>query len=116
MALEDVHLDILQNIEFAIVNVYHRQRDLRDVQVMRALDADITLPEPEQTVFQRTKDMCDFRLGRPGVATRLQVPFEGEKTVHDILACLRKIRKSVERWNKRGGQQGYLHFVQEFVR
>jgi hypothetical protein len=130
LALEDAHLDVLQNLEFAIVSVYRKQSALRDVEVMRALDAlidvyraearghtpkDINLPEPERTVFQRTKEMCALRLGRQEAVTRVHVPFEGEKTVQDILACLRKIRKSVERWNKRGGQQGYLHFVREFV-
>jgi hypothetical protein len=131
MALEDTHLDILQNIEFAIVSVYRKQHDLRDVSVTRALDAlidvyraearghtpkDISLPEPESTVFQRAKEMCDFRLGRQEATTRIQVPFEGETTANDIVACLRKIRRSVERWNKRGGQQGYLQFVSEFVK
>jgi hypothetical protein len=131
MALEDTHLDVLQNIEFAIVSVYRNQRDLRDVDVMRALDAlldvyraearghrpkDISLPEPEAAVFQRVKDMCEFRLGRQTAAMRVQVPFEGDKTASEILACLRKIRRSVERWNKRGGQQGYLQFVSEFVK
>ena len=131
MALEDVHLDVLQNIEFAIISVYRKQHDLRDVEVMRALDAlidvyraearghtpkDMSLTGPEGMVFQRTKEMCEYRLGRQGVTTRLQVPFEGDKTAHDILACLRKIRRSAERWNKRGGQQGYLQFVSEFVK
>lgn len=130
MALEDVHLDVLQNIEFAIVNVYHKQRELRDVEVMRALDAlidvyraeerghtpkDISLAGPEGMVFERAREMCEMRLGRQAVAMRTQVPFEGDKTVHDIVACLRKIRRSAERWNKRNGQQGYLQFVSEFV-
>jgi hypothetical protein len=131
MALEDTHLDVLQNIEFAIVSVHRRQHDLRDLDVMRALDAlidvyraeahghkpkDITLPEPEGTVFQRVKDMCELRLGRQVAAMRVQVPFEGNKTASDIVACLRKIRQSVERWSKRGGQQGYLQFVSEFMK
>jgi len=130
MALEDTHLDVLQNIECAIVSVYRRQSTLRDLDVMRALDAlidvyraearghtpkDISLPEPEGTVFQRVKEMCALRLGRPVVPTRVQVPFEGDKTASDILACLRKIRRSAERWNKRGGRQGYLQCVSKFV-
>src|SRR5262245_25885177 len=116
MPLEDTHLDVLQNIEFAIVSVYRKQRSLRDLDVMRALDAlidvyraearghtpkDITLPEPEGTVFQCVKDMCEFRLGRQAVATRVQIPFAGDKIASDILACLRKIRRSAERWNRR---------------
>jgi hypothetical protein len=131
MALEDVHLDVLQNIEFAIVSVYRKQHDLRDVEVIRALDAlidvyraesrghtpkDISLTGPEDMVFQQTKEICEFRLGRQAAATRIYVPFEGDKTAHDILACLRKIRKSAERWNKRGGQQGYLQFASAFVK
>jgi len=79
MALEDVHLDVLQNIEFAIISVYRKQHDLRDVEVMRALDAlidvyraearghtpkDMSLTGPEGMVFQRTKEMCEYRLGR----------------------------------------------------
>ena len=31
MALEDTHLDVLQNIEFAIVSVYRKQRLSRRV-------------------------------------------------------------------------------------
>jgi hypothetical protein len=130
MALEDVHLDVLQNIEFAIVSVYRKQHALRDVEVMRALDAlidvyrakarghtpkEVNLPEPENTVFQQAYTMCEFRLGRQEARTRIQVLFEGDKTESEILACLRKIRKSVERWNTRGGHQGYLQFVSEYV-
>jgi hypothetical protein len=110
--------------------IYREQPDLRDTHVMRALDAlidvyraetrghapkEVSLPEPEDTVFQRTQEMCELRLGRQTVARRIQVPFAGDKTASDILACLRKIRRSVERWNRRGGQQGYLQFVSEFV-
>src|SRR5882762_4635019 len=85
MALEDVHLDVLQNIEFAIVSVYRKQHALRDVEVMRALDAlidvyrakarghtpkEVNLPEPENTVFQQAYTMCEFRLGRQETANR----------------------------------------------
>ena len=131
MPLEDAHLDVLQNIEFAILNVYRAQRNLRDIDVMRALDAlievyradarghtpkEMNLPEPEGTVFQRVKETCEFRLGRSETSARVLAPFEGDKTPSDILGCLRKIRRSAERWNKRNGQQGYLEFVSEFVK
>lgn len=131
MGLEDTHLDVLQNIEFAIVSVYRERSDLLDYDVMRALDAlidvyraesrghtpkTIHLPEPESLVFQRTKDMCEFRLGRNELAIQRQAPSGEAKTVDEILACVRKIRRSVDRWNKRGGQQGYLQFVCQYVK
>ncbi len=168
MALEDRHLDVLQNIEFAIVSVYRQQPDLRDRDVMRGLDAvidvyraevrghtpkEVNLPEPEQTIFERTQSICEVRLGRQAfeIASEMPAPpvgartglgkvfrsmveklgrskaplqddedemaedIEDEVTAEVIVACLRKIRRSVERWNKRGGAQGYLQFVQEHV-
>ena len=39
MAFEEQYLDVLQNIEFAIVSAYREHNDLRDREVMRALDA-----------------------------------------------------------------------------
>ncbi|MFQ5829994.1 MAG: hypothetical protein ACE5JD_12690 [Candidatus Methylomirabilia bacterium] len=131
MGLEDKHLDVLQNIEFAIVSVYRERSDLLDYDVMRALDAlidvyraesrghipkEIHLPEQESFIFQRTKDMCEFRLGRKELKHNMQAISREEETVDEILACLRKIRRSVDRWNKRGGLQGYLQFVCQYVK
>jgi hypothetical protein len=168
MALEETHLDVLQNIEFAIVSVYREQRDLRDYAVMRALDAligvyraeqrghvpkEVQLPEPELSIFQRTKELCELRLGRQGsvsgiqtpvadagtadsdvagvrkalrsvtgwfgrqdAPSRQELPLPAEITVEEVLACLRKVRRSVDRWNKRNGPQGYLQFVQQYIR
>ncbi|MFO1429500.1 MAG: hypothetical protein U1F76_05065 [Candidatus Competibacteraceae bacterium] len=131
MPLEDEYLDVLQNIEFAIVSVYKEQRDLRDLQVMRALDALIecyraeshghspkqhNLPEPENLVFERVKSMCEFRLGRENSGVDALDLSDGELTVDEMLSCLRKVRRSVEKWNRRNGRQGYLQFVSQFVR
>lgn len=131
MTLEDEYLDVLQNIEFAIVSVYKEQHDLRDLQVMRALDnlielyraesrghqpKELSLPEKEAVVFERVKSMCEFRLGREKLSIKRPDIPAGAITVDEILSCLRKIRRSVERWNKRGGQQGYLRFVSQFIK
>jgi hypothetical protein len=39
MSFEDEHLDVLQNIEFAIISVYRKQRGLRDSVILRAIEA-----------------------------------------------------------------------------
>jgi hypothetical protein len=36
-------------------------------------------------------------------------------TLDDIGACLRRIQKSIDFWNKRNGRQGYLSFVAQYV-
>jgi hypothetical protein len=38
------------------------------------------------------------------------------KTVDEIIACLKRIRRSIQFWQKKGGRQGYLTFISEFVK
>ncbi len=131
MTFEDEYLDVLQNIEFAIISVYRQHPDVRDSVVLRAIEAlidtyraearsqtpkPLKLPETEALIFAQVREVCDLRLGRGGLGmTAEQAPAQ-DKTVEEIVACLRRIRKSVERWNKRGGQQGYVTFVNQFIK
>lgn len=39
MGFQETHLDVLQNIEFAVVSVYRDHSTLLDYSVMNALDA-----------------------------------------------------------------------------
>jgi len=127
--MDEKYLDVLQNIEFGIVSVYQKQNDLKDYEVMNALDAlidnyrfeirgyipkEYPLTDKEILVFKEVREMCEFRLGRKNLDETGLAILE-QKTTEEILSCLRKIRKSVERWNSRGGKQGYLNFVKEYV-
>jgi hypothetical protein len=130
MGLEEEYLDILQNIEFAIVSVFEKHPTLVDHRVMSALDAvieayrveaggrmhrQISLEDEEKEIFDRVKSVCEWRLGRTQNLEGLETP-PGNPTSPDIiLSCLRKVRKSVERWNRREGPQGYLRFVSDYV-
>jgi hypothetical protein len=129
-ALEVTHLDVLQNIERSIVAVHRQSVQLSDYDIMRALDALIALyraesrghvpkqanlEDPEAIIFERVKAVCEWRIGRaemPGDSVLFSGP---EYSVDEILDCLRKVRKSVERWNKHGGPKGYLNFVSDYV-
>ena len=138
MGLEDRHPDILQNIEFAIVNVYRDDPGLRDNDVIKALDALIShtqrlamgressppdlLPSSED-VYNAVVGILDFRSEtdeedeqeteerRPRFSRALR-----KTTREDIyLACLRKIHKSAKRWNRERGERGYLDFVSNYI-
>ena len=129
----DKYLDVLQNIEFAIVSVYQEHADLRDREVMHALDAAIEFyraemrghtPKPHKiegrptVIFRRVQEMCEYRRGRSALTAddgEQRLPPGEEKTAEEILYCLRQIRKSVERWSNQAGPQGYLQFVSEYV-
>ena len=36
-------------------------------------------------------------------------------TPAEMAACLKRIRKSVDRWNKESGPRGYLNFVRQYI-
>jgi hypothetical protein len=130
MGIEDTHLDVLQNVEFIVVSVYRESPDLLDSQVMTALDsvmaryrAEATehTPKPlrleglELDVYERITGVCEWRLGRGPNTTEIDLVAPRVVTLDEIRSCLKKIRKSVERWRNRGGAQGYLEFVSEYV-
>jgi hypothetical protein len=127
---EEQYLDVLQNIEFAIVSVYRENPDLLDYDVDKVLNLlwteyrnekqDKTVPAPQlgvnaQRVYARVKSMCEWRLGRQKLgAEKDGKPVEMDLkplTRDEIMACLKRIRKSIELWTKQGGRQGYLYFI-----
>ena len=131
--LEEKYFDVLQNIEFAIVNVYRGERDLTDYDVDKVLSALIlayksqqqnrdfvqpALKPLAQQVYDHVEQMCEWRLGRAQlVGDDLQPhgPSIAPLSVDEVLACLKRIRKSVETWNKRNGTRGYLQYVDQFI-
>ena len=129
---EERHLDVLQNIEFAIVSVYHEHPDLADSNVDRVLEGLIRIytavlnqrPDPilsfselDQTLLSQIRGMCEWRLGHdePQTHAEKKMIASEPKTPDEIVACLKRIRKSVKRWTKQGGQQGYLRFVSRYI-
>ena len=134
--VETKYLDVLQNIEFAIVQVYRVSPELTDARVDKTFEALIRLyraeesgrtpPETklsnlEQDVFGAVKMMCDWRLGR----CDQPVTDEGGKdielpispiSVSEIILCLKRLRRSIELWTKQGGRQGYLNYIDHFIK
>ena len=120
-------LDVLQNIEFAVVQLWHSHPEMTNYTAMRAYEAAIAhygaiarehTPKPmnltglDATLFEEIKRMCEWRLGRataPGKAECPPLPAD------ELVACLRKLRKSVDHWTERGGRQGYFQYIEKFV-
>ena len=133
MRVEDQYFDVLQNIETAIVAAYEDQPGLLDVEVLDAVDAlirtyawekdgrgapTLRLSDRAQRVFDSSRRMCEWRLGRqslnPGTVGREEAKPD-ELTVSDVVLCLQRIRSSVRSWSKQGGRQGYLDYVRQFL-
>jgi hypothetical protein len=134
MGIEDQYLDVLQNIEFAIVSTYRRHPRMTDYEVMRVLEAVIdsykaealgrapretSLSEMETETYAAVRDICEWRLGRaaaPGGNDLHNMSEPQPIKVDEIILCLKKILNSVKKWNKSGGRTGYLDFIVQYVR
>jgi hypothetical protein len=125
---EDQYLDVLQNIEMAILSVYREHNDLLDYDVDKTLNllwteyrnentdrksTGVKLNANAQLVYDRVKGMCEWRLGRKSIPAGEEfVRVKPEPiSVGEIMDCLKRIRKSIDLWTKQGGRQGYLYFI-----
>lgn len=122
---EDDHLDLLQNIEFIIVETWKSDPAVTDFDVTDALDAltrqysaevagrdpsVIPLDPRAQAVYDNVRRICEWRLGR----TR-ENDGDPPDSVPEIVSALRRIMKSIGRWSGRGGKRGYLDFVKNYL-
>jgi len=133
MKFAEENLDVLQNLEFAIVEVWRANPEMTDYAALRAYEAARQFYRAEQrgsptgppaltgldaAAFEALKQMCEFRLGRapgpPPVAGKdvpvTTIPLE------KLVACLQELAKSVERHTRSGGRQGYLTFIDQFLK
>ena len=131
MSAIEKNLDVLQNLESAVVQVWRAHREMTDYCALRAYEAAFQLyraeerghmPKPhglsglDATVFEAIHSICEWRLGRgdgPAQAKRPEsIP---PVSVADIVSCLRQLYKSVQRHTYQEGRQGYLTFIEKFL-
>jgi hypothetical protein len=123
------NIDVLQNLEFAIVQVWRGHPEMTDYVAVRAYEAAFQLyrselrghqPKPvnltgqDAIAFESLRAMCEFRLGR-GSPQVLGPEKIAPIAVEQLVDCLREPKKSVERHTRIEGRQGYLTFIQRPV-
>ena len=132
MRFEEKYQDVLQNLEYGVMEVYREHPELTDYDVMDAFAAlrrhyirevrqqepvTVTLSERAQKVFDMVEAMCEWRMGRAKAATADGAPFTiGARvlTANEIGDCIKRLERSVQRWNKSGGRRDYVKFVAQF--
>jgi hypothetical protein len=120
---------LLQNIEAAIIAVYRDHREMLDYDAEAVLEAlvsgyaaeqqgrtprPVTLTGLRRTLYDAVHTLCEWRLGRTSLGD-MQLGEDERNDVADLLAALKRIRKSQQRWTKQRGRTGYLDFVSRFV-
>jgi hypothetical protein len=133
--LEEEFMDVLQNIEFALVTIYNEDEEMTDYEAENAINSlirlytaeqrkrdapDLNLSGPAELAFERVKGMCEWRLGREKLQSgdKNKEPFDLMEPIalNDLIACLKRIRRSIQKWNRDYGRRGYYEFVRQFVR
>jgi hypothetical protein len=78
---------------------------------------DVSPSEMEADLYEAVQTMCEWRLGRSGPdgAADEACPAPKPITTDEIILCLKRILKSVNRWNRSGGRTGYLDFIVQYV-
>jgi hypothetical protein len=133
MSVEEEHFDVLQNMEFEIVQVYRSASDLIDAEVLNAIESLIHtynlevkggFASPSKVkglsamVAVAVKDICELRLGRGSKLDERAQLFDemmAPKTVQNIVDCLKRIQSSIKFWTKKNGRKGYLDHIKNFV-
>jgi hypothetical protein len=120
LEFETRYAGVLYAIEAPIVTLHRKHPELLDYDVEAALDAliaryaaeqrgrpaeDRPLPGLRQAVLDAVRTGCEQWLGRESP------PPPGTVSLEEVGACLKKVRRSVQRWNREGGRQGYLRFI-----
>ena len=129
MKWSDENLDVLQNLESSVAQVWRAHPEMTDYAAMRAYEAAFKLYRDQSrghtakppaltgldaAAFEAVTAMCEFRLGRragPSGELGAVPPVPLEKLVR----CLRELARSVERHTLMGGRQGYLTFIDKFL-
>jgi hypothetical protein len=118
----DDYQAVLQNIEAVVVNAWRSDPTINNYTVIRAYEAAIAeygaiarqhTPKPDAVIFEDVRKICEWRLGHTAISGSDEkitpIPIE------DLVACLRKLRKSVDHWTRARGRSGYLEYIEEFL-
>jgi hypothetical protein len=132
MKVEDEYFDVLQNLEWAIVNEFRQDRSILDLDTRDAANALVRHYEAEAEsrsatggapmsaratrIFEAVRQICEWRLGRAPAPDKSPSELDASLTAAELVLCLKRIRKSIDFWTKKGGRQGYLNYVSEYVR
>lgn len=124
-SFEQTYFDVLRAIELAVYSAFQRYSTLTDASVDKALDSlqrlytaevrgkaapKLRLSQPESALADQIKAACDLHLGRDAEV----MIGDAQRSLDEIIACLKRIRRSVKQMGKQGGRQAYLEFIRKF--
>ena len=123
--------DVLYPIELAVLREWEREPSLIDLEVADVFDAlarrytledrgesarPVRLTPKGERLHDAVFDVAEAAAGRrPPPEEEGPVPFRTDVTPAELAACFKRLSRSVATWSERGGRQGYLEYINEFV-
>ena len=134
MRIEEEHPSVLQNLEFLVVQFYRQHHELTDYSVQRVYEAltdryaaerlgrpprALTLSAQEGELLAELLPMAEYWLGRQDLeiegADGVSKP-PAPIAVETLILCLKRLLKSVQKWTREYGRQGYLEYIVRFIK
>ncbi len=115
---DDAHLDVCQNIEIGLKKQYELNPDLTDVICIFALD-NAKVAVKKQFGYAKNERVTDHSLAKGIIDWCVWVGAErvgkvNNLTLHEYLARIEKIKRSVIRHSEYGARS-YYEFIKDFV-
>jgi hypothetical protein len=121
-SFEEEYFDVLRAIETQIHTTYADNPDLLDFHVDKALNGlvrtlqneqrgkkapNLKLKNDEQAIYKLLQSLADLYLGKD------DVKLDQLLTVDEMVACFKRIQRSIKLMSDQG-RQGYVNFIKQF--
>ena len=133
MRVEEEFENVMMNIEMQVVDIARQNPKMTDWDVEKVYNAllkkyrailkgrdvkEVSLGAPSDDLYFQVESVCDWLTGDAGFQNKDgdDVELGLEKVSHeDMVACLKRLRKSLKMWTKEGGRAGYINYISEFI-
>ncbi|MCA9960695.1 MAG: hypothetical protein R3E31_09310 [Chloroflexota bacterium] len=130
---EEKYNDTLRSLELTLVRQYRQFENLTDWETGTAVNnlirtytavsrrrATPTIKQDAltQLIYDRLQTTCAGWLGQGPLIDEAGQVVQLDDThlaVSEIIDCLKRIRRSIDMWNKEGGNRGYFEFIDQFL-
>ena len=133
MRIEEEFENVMMNIEMQVVGITTKNPKMTDWDVEKVYNAllrkykavsqgrgvkEVSFDSPVMDLYLQTEGICDWFVGDANFQDEdgTDVDLGLEKVAYeDMIACLKRLRKSLKTWTKEGGRKGYINYISQFV-
>jgi hypothetical protein len=123
--------DVLYHLELTVLRVWTQDRSLIDLEVADVFDAlarryaleergqpskPLRLTPKAERLYEALLEVSEAQLGRRNrPEEKTGFPFRTDVHPSELRTAFKRLSRSVATWSERGGRQGYLEYISEFL-